>query len=212
MDEIPDYLDKLFLDGKRLLSESTFYDADDDEESDGFLCRLEVHQVGLLSLPSGWIMLSDPHLLHMASPLAAAVEPGDYPVSLSVAHIPEQEDARIAGLRIGLRAGHPVAWAPAMRGDGEPAFGVDSGLACVVDADNDQFRQRMGEAFEALSRELETSEQPCPWGRWGPSPHGPFAILAFPAGFGDGFYSSWWGLDAEGLPVCLVTDFRVLGE
>ena len=37
-------------------------------------------------------------------------------------------------------------------------------------------------------------------------------IAAFSSGFGDGSYSSYWGLDAEGAPVRLVTSFDVLEE
>jgi hypothetical protein len=36
------------------------------------------------------------------------------------------------------------------------------------------------------------------------------AIAMFQSGWGDGFYASYWGLDARGEPVCLVTDFSVL--
>jgi hypothetical protein len=37
-------------------------------------------------------------------------------------------------------------------------------------------------------------------------------LIAFRAGTGDGVYASFWGLDAEGRPVCLVTDFGLLIE
>jgi hypothetical protein len=37
-------------------------------------------------------------------------------------------------------------------------------------------------------------------------------VVAFPAGPGDGFYPSYWGLDRHGEPCCLVTDFGLLTE
>lgn len=38
------------------------------------------------------------------------------------------------------------------------------------------------------------------------------ACIAFSSGRGDGFYPSYWGYDAAGQRVALVTDCRVLGE
>jgi Protein of unknown function (DUF4241) len=34
--------------------------------------------------------------------------------------------------------------------------------------------------------------------------------VIFSAGWGDGFYASYWGLNAKGEPLKLVTDFNVL--
>jgi hypothetical protein len=34
-------------------------------------------------------------------------------------------------------------------------------------------------------------------------------LILFESGFGDGFYSSRWGLDGAGRPVMLVTDFQI---
>lgn len=37
-------------------------------------------------------------------------------------------------------------------------------------------------------------------------------LVAFAAGLGDGVYPSYWGLDAKGRPMMLLTDFGLLGE
>jgi hypothetical protein len=37
-------------------------------------------------------------------------------------------------------------------------------------------------------------------------------IVAFSSGYGDGIYASYVGWDAAGDPVCVVTDFGVIGE
>lgn len=37
-------------------------------------------------------------------------------------------------------------------------------------------------------------------------------LIAFRSGIGDGVYASFWGLDAKGEPVALVTDFGIFGE
>ena len=37
-------------------------------------------------------------------------------------------------------------------------------------------------------------------------------VIAFSSGFGDGFYTSYWGYDASDQRVALVTDFGVLDE
>ena len=36
--------------------------------------------------------------------------------------------------------------------------------------------------------------------------------VAFMSGYGDGIYSSYWGLDANGAPLCLTTDFEVFTD
>jgi hypothetical protein len=35
-------------------------------------------------------------------------------------------------------------------------------------------------------------------------------VAIFSSGWGDGMYSTYWGLDAGDRPVCLVTDFQVV--
>jgi hypothetical protein len=37
-------------------------------------------------------------------------------------------------------------------------------------------------------------------------------VIVFQSGYGDGFYASYWGFDAEGQLVCLVTDFDLFYE
>jgi hypothetical protein len=37
----------------------------------------------------------------------------------------------------------------------------------------------------------------------------PVNVIAFSAGYGDGGYSTYWGLDERGNPACLLTDFAI---
>lgn len=37
-------------------------------------------------------------------------------------------------------------------------------------------------------------------------------LLIFTSGWGDGGYASYWGFDADGIPVCLITDFGIFEE
>jgi hypothetical protein len=37
-------------------------------------------------------------------------------------------------------------------------------------------------------------------------------VALFSSGMGDGAYTSYWGFDAGGEPVCLLTDFDILGR
>lgn len=39
---------------------------------------------------------------------------------------------------------------------------------------------------------------------------GPGNIIMFTSGWGDGFYASWFGYDAQGHVAALVTDFTVV--
>jgi siroheme synthase len=36
-------------------------------------------------------------------------------------------------------------------------------------------------------------------------------IVLFSSGWGNGQYKTYWGLDARGAALCLMTDFQVLG-
>ncbi|MBL7241699.1 DUF4241 domain-containing protein [Bacillus altitudinis] len=40
--------------------------------------------------------------------------------------------------------------------------------------------------------------------------HDKVDIAIFTTGFGDGMYPSFWGLDGNGKPTCLVTDFLIM--
>lgn len=124
------------------------------------------------------------------------IPPGHHPVDVLV-----NGDARVALARITFAAGAPVRWELAVlegqdvrtlaEGEGF-GHGVDSGTSCFAEPGAEIDRQ-------ALLRDLDA-----------PVFHavGP-GMIAFRSGYGDGIYSSFFGLDTEDRPLCLVTDFGI---
>ncbi|HUJ60650.1 MAG TPA: DUF4241 domain-containing protein, partial [Kofleriaceae bacterium] len=140
---------------------------------------------------------------------ARTVPPGKYRVEL----LELDRDQRFALARVVLAPGTPVRWELAVR-PGEDVralkpgqiygYGVDAGTGCFVDgASVDKVRG------EAVSNALlaAVSARPDGIARWPAA--GDAVAIAFASGYGDGVYPSWWGLDATGRPVELVTDFHV---
>jgi hypothetical protein len=67
---------------------------------------------------------------------------------------------------------------------------------------------------KSLEQQLLTDHYVHTWG-WAiyqPDPESTANCVAFMSGYGDGIYSSYWGLDASGAPVCLTTDFEVFTD
>jgi len=200
---IPGYLTRLLADAPVV-------------ESDYGPARLECRTIGELHLPSGRVVACDPLVEPDARPFEVAAAPGRYPVVLGIARLPGG-DERIAAAWLRLADGTPVRWEPAAlhgRPDlEEPAYGVDSGTGAFVSAEaapllaaalDGDFADEVATAMDA--NYVDTRN-------WAVLPVPGSAELnfaAFSSGMGDGAYASYWGRDAEGRPVCLLTDFDIL--
>jgi Protein of unknown function (DUF4241) len=176
--------------------------------------KLECLTVGRLHLPSGRIVACDP-LDPSGLSFAKSVPPGNYPVSLSVVHLKDGEFNAAAWLT--FYEGTPVRWEHA-RWDswkltGEPAYAVDSAmgsfmsheagliLEAMEDGPGDLIDQVLqpesGEVVDAAVIDIPGAKD--------------LNFAVFSSGSSDGVYASYWGFDAGGRPVCLLTDFDVLG-
>ncbi len=157
--------------------------------------RLEIQPVAApLVITSGAIAVADAAppgaaarkgALRLARPLPA----GRYRCTLSIAHVDGAPRLAAAVLHVGRG---PVArWViahadgkkPPRSADDAPGYVIESGTGAMLDA-------------AALGRDTPP-----------PDPAAP-DVLTFAAGK-PGAYVSYWGLDAEGYPACLVTDFAV---
>lgn len=175
-------------------------------------------ELGKLTLPSGQIFARDPSYERFEGPpFARRVRPGRYPVVLTcLGDGPDRSPHdRIAAAAILLRDELPTTWEHALP-DGETlddlhpgqvhGYGVDGGTGCFVDAE-------VALEFEAGKRNFQRMLAAFRKSDFQPLIHtfrDEPAIAVFQSGWGDGFYASYWGLDARGEPVCLVTDFGVL--
>jgi len=145
------------------------------------------------------------------------VPPGSYPVSLVIATDTKQSRGAAAILRFSVAS--PVSWERARTVEDDDlemtGYGVDSATGCFLDSSalaivatelepTRQWEQRIEEALEItpdddwFSANIAVSQSP------------PTNAIAFSTGFGDGLYASWFGLDADGNAVCLLTDFEVV--
>lgn len=172
-------------------------------------------ELGVLTLPSGQVLACDPTWQDFdRRPFARQVRPGRYPVVLTTMRADAgAAHASVAAAALVLRDELPARWELALAvgqrlADLQPGqlygYGVDGGTGCFIDA---EFAESFGKRnFQRLLRAYEGSgfrplihvvkDEP--------------TIAVFQSGWGDGFYASYWGLDARGEPVCLVTDFGLL--
>lgn len=163
--------------------------------------RLEIQPVATpLTITSGKIAVAD------ASPgsaatrkgalvLARPLPPGRYRCTLSVVHLDGAPRVAAAVLHVGRGPvarwviAHAEGKKPPRTPDDAPAFPVESGTAAMLDA-------------AALGRDTPPADPAAP------------DVLTFTAGAAGkpAAYVSYWGLDAEGYPACLVTDFAVFSK
>lgn len=183
---------------------------------------IRTHEVARLKLPSGRIVACDPLVMPDMPPFEYQVTPGSYPVVLSVADFGTDMRVACAMVRFGDELAR--AWRMACQPGQEESslkageifgYGVDSGTGSFLDhegakalqakmAADDNYWQLLDNQINA--RYVDT------W-TWADIPLTPTTnLVAFSSGFGDGFYSSFFGFGSNGQPVCLVTDFGVLFE
>lgn len=177
--------------------------------------------IGTITLPSGRLIACDPSYLISHDDLAPFVKtviPGTYQVKLALVDYFVDEStpsALITCARIDFSSATPIAWELALLPnqdiDEMPlgslfGFGVDYGMACFLDGTAYQHITEP-QTWDSLLRQLKH-----PWAHILLDPTNGANLIAFTAGYGDGFYPSYWGLDEEGQIACFVIDFLVLVE
>lgn len=151
------------------------------------------------------------------------VNPGRYPVDISVVHWDLSDDPmtpapvrRVAATVILLKDGDVSTWEFAF-GHGNDleeneilGFGVDSGKGCFIDALGLRFLMRLqqeGDQFDEIAEtvmrdQFATLEEP----------HLGVNAIFFDCGMGDGFYPVWLGRNTHGDPVRVVADLELLDQ
>lgn len=199
----------------------------------GFDIILHRRSLGELSLPSGQLIACDPIHSLDADPFAIQLPPGAYPVHLLIAEL--RDEKRIAYAVVDLLPTDASRWEradlPALSQDtiferhDEVGYSSESSLGAFLDAEtaaellnyhqvvmpeeNDferhlwgrikrQRRKGVGWAALNLRKDLKipTAEDR--------------NLIAFDAGFGDGYYDTYIGKDRDGKITSIVTDFDVL--
>jgi hypothetical protein len=191
---------------------------------------LHLHGIGQLLVTSGRIVACDPLTMPETPPFADMVEPGRYPVILSVAELPNA-DQRVAYALLKMSEHPAVRWEIAvpygqtlgpLKSRETFGYGVDAGVGGFVDVDAARFllaeggetiaeNDDSGDLFDrALSMLDQTRTTTWSWADLIADEATGANVIMFSSGWGDGFYSSYWGYDASNQQVALVTDFNVL--
>jgi hypothetical protein len=153
-------------------------------------------------------------------PFDVEVEPGRYPVVLSIAHVLDNGDQRVAYAMLRLGEGQPVRWELATwpgrgladLGEGE-VFGypVDAGTGSFMD---EAAARKLAQDEDLIDRLLDDSREnyvdTWSWTDFVADAETGANVVSFSSGFGDGFYPSYVAFDEDGRMVALVTDFGVV--
>jgi hypothetical protein len=170
--------------------------------------KIAVTAIGELELPTGEIIACDPLITGLERPVfSRKVKPGRYPVMLLEA----QRSIAAAILRFG--PGLPVRWELAAFTRDEGTSSWKSGF--IVDDAVAAFMDKSIQTLMSDQEELDgyLADVACSFDGFhmdNPVDGNPLNIALFNTGFGDGTYYSFWGLDAVGEPLLLMTDFEVL--
>lgn len=172
--------------------------------------KISAITIGELELPTGEIVACDPLITGLSRPaFSRKVKPGRYPVTLFQA----QGCVAAAVLRFG--SGLPMRWELATFVPDRPPAYKSEFLEFIVD---DAVAAFMDKSFRTLMTDTEElddylADVACSLDRFGldnPIEGNPLNVAMFDTGYGDGAYRSFWGLDATGEPLLLMTDFEVL--
>ena len=130
---------------------------------------ISVHPLGELVLTSGKVTACDPLMdVEPHRYFVQTVEPGRYPVIVSVATFSPRQDKRLACTMLRISESSPVRWehavwhgAPPLKDNQMCYYGVDTGTGCFMDVDAAQAIQAISaktigwEEFDAtMSNEL----------------------------------------------------------
>jgi hypothetical protein len=181
-------------------------------DSHGAPIQYQAVSLGRLALPSGRIVAADPFLAKNADAFERTVPPGRYPVSFALATL-FSDEVYVAYARLRFRNSNVVRWEIARVSRQEElsnmGYGVDSGVGCFVDATlAPRYAEELAEEG-ALERKISDRLDRFDGALVSPSFWSRDNLACFSSGRGDGVYASYFGLDAAGHPVELITDFQI---
>jgi hypothetical protein len=183
--------------------------------------KMEVMEIGNVSLPSGKVIVRDPlvYLNAKEKPYFVEVPKGTFPVKIAVAKLEDWGD-RYAAVKVEFTKEEAVVYREALIGEEELGdseeedyfgFVVDAGLACITDSQVvpyvDKFISELdveniyddyfAELFAENYRENPTNQRDLgDWINW-KVPNTEYQIPIFASGLGDGVYPVYFGYDAK---------------
>lgn len=176
--------------------------------------KFHTHDMGKLKVTEGKIIACDPFLYNEDPAFDATFPVGEFPVELAIAKV--NDDERVAFARIKFSDEAPATWQMAIipgqdlstLNEGE-IFGypVDAGTGMFIDGTAGKTLEAlMGDDYGGdMMEEMEKTYKDT-WSHLLKEQDG-HTIALFSSGWGDGYYASFIGTDANGNICRLVTDF-----
>lgn len=196
---------------------------------------ISTHQIGELILTSGkllaWDLFMIPDDRYF---IRKSLNPGRYPVVVSVANFHPSGYTRIACAMLRISEVPTVKWEVATinepdteRKEERNSYPVDSGTGSFMDVDAARILsplvwEKLGakDKFEEFCDRVTVEMEKNSLGRHGTanwaniqvSESTEANVITFSSGWGDGGYVSFWGYDTSGNLTSLVTDFALFNE
>lgn len=184
--------------------------------------KMEVMEIGNVSLPSGKVMVRDPlvYLNGDENPYFVDAPKGNFPVTIAVAKLEEWGD-RYAAVKVEFTKEKPATYREALIGienledinEGDFfGFAVDAGLGCITDQEvvpyvekfiselkvdniyDDYFAELFAKSYKDNP---ENQRELGDWINW-TVPGTDYQIPMFASGLGDGLYPVYFAYDAQG--------------
>jgi uncharacterized protein DUF4241 len=191
----------------------------------GSAVDLSTEPAGELEFQTGRVVASDAYYFTQDLPFTQWLVAGRHRVFVLHAISADPRDDRVAAAMIRARPGDPVSWEMALRPRQDVSilgpheffgYDVDSGTGSFASAEASEWLAGAGaRAYAVYEKRVDAAMFPSrnqhvpvvniPLG----DPRG-LNVIVFASGWGDGSYPSYFGLDAEGTPLVLMTDFQIL--
>ena len=202
------------LDARPLLFEAAFIPGTTHKVKDSVV-RLYATTIGKLKITSGRIVACDPgHIDEYGIPFTQEFPRGEFPVQLAIAKL--GYDETIAYARINFSDESVQRWEFALQKGQAPlpvggkemhGYSVDLGIGMFADEDAAKAidKTNLTSLDAALYKEMDKNYR----NDWRFTMHsfGAHNLAAFSSGFGDGYYATYIGFDAQNKPCRLLTDF-----
>nr|WP_315032693.1 DUF4241 domain-containing protein [uncultured Chryseobacterium sp.] len=184
--------------------------------------KMEVMEIGNVSLPSGKVIVRDPLVFLNAreKPYFVEVPKGNFPVKIAVVKLEEWGD-RYSAVKVEFTKEKPVVYREALIGienledinEGDYfGFAVDAGLGCITDPEvvpyvdkfiselnvDNAYDNYFAELFAKSYKENPANQRELgDWLNW-TVPNTEYQIPMFASGVGDGTYPVYFAYDAQG--------------
>lgn len=192
---------------------------------------IESFDAGKINLPTGFLVACDPLITNDMKPFETVFPKGEFSVSVHR----ERESNCIAYVEVIFSNQKISDWKMAttegqnpndLRGEEIFGYPVESGMGCFMDAETQnqlnnleaELFNKKGNDFMGIYEEFfhphffESDDTIDQFSFLVPNHAKPGNLFAFETGYGEGFYASYIGYDANKNPVKIITEFIEIGE